>query len=130
MTYLGPISDLLLLLGTLGMAGWCIVLTRRLRSFSRLERDVRATVDNLRSQIDAAGASITSATAETQAREAALIALTSAADDRIGRIEMLMASFEDIEAEAADALHSDGGADPVPSFRASRPTDFAAGAAR
>lgn len=126
MQILGLISDVLLLAATCGMAIWCRMLSKRLRSFNDLDTGLGGTIATLTLQVDDLKASLAQATVQTIDRGASLDAATAQADDRIGRMEMLLASLDDLEAEAADRLldtQPHDHAEAVPSFRASRPSD-------
>ena len=121
------LSDILLLGATAGMAFWCRALRMRLKAVdgidARLEDRLTALGDKLRSLEEVATAAETS----TDDHEARVKAVNADADDRIGRIEMLLASLEEIEEESADRLLQEPGheeVDAMPSFRAARPAAF------
>lgn len=123
MQILGLISDILLLGATGGMAVWCIVLSRRQASANDLDSKLRETIAGLELRVEGLKAECAEATARTAQREISLNTLIVTADDRIGRLEILLASLDDLEAEAANRLQSatpEPGS-PLPSFRASRP---------
>lgn len=132
MQILGLLSDFLLLGATAGIALWCGVLARRLRAFDDADSGLGGTVAALSRQVTALEASLETATRAAQARAAALDAALDAAalraDDRIGRMEMLLTTLETLEEEAAERLLNDG-SDAArthepdefePDFRASR----------
>ncbi len=128
MQILGLFSDFLLLGATAGIALWCRVLARRLRAFDDADTGLGGTIAALSRQVAALEASLAAAAREAQTRAAALDAGVGRADDRIGRMEMLLTSLERLEEEAADRLLHDGrdGVPPYepealePDFRASR----------
>jgi len=127
------ISDVLLVAATLGMALWCRILSQRLKVFNDIDTGLGGTIAALSLQVDDLKASIASAAASAQGDDRARIlsAATEKADDRIGRMEMLLASLEDLEEEASDRLLRDPvppvGIEPMPSFRAARTVDFGRG---
>jgi len=127
------ISDVLLVAATLGMALWCRVLSQRLKAFNDIDTGLGGTIAALSLQVDDLKASIASAAASAQGndRSRILSAATEKADDRIGRMEMLLASLEDLEEEASDRLLRDPvppvDIEPMPSFRAARTIDFGRG---
>lgn len=120
MQILGLISDILLLAATCGMALWCRILTRRLKAFNDLDTGLGGTIAALTLQVDDLQKSIATATEHASDRGAALDDVNARADDRIGRMEMLLSSLEDLEAETADRLLADPPAEDsgfVPNFR-------------
>lgn len=120
MQILGLISDVLLLAATCGMALWCRVLTKRLKAFNDLDTGLGGTIAALTQQVDDLQTSLGAATEHTRDRNVALEELNVRADDRIGRMEMLLTSLEDLEAETADRLLGDPPVDDVgfvPNFR-------------
>ncbi|MGC1262162.1 MAG: hypothetical protein WA873_16000 [Jannaschia helgolandensis] len=127
------ISDVLLVAATLGMALWCRILCQRLKAFNDIDTGLGGTIAALSLQVDDLKASIASAAASAQGndRSRILSAATEKADDRIGRMEMLLASLEDLEEEASDRLLRDPvppvDIEPMPSFRAARTMDFGRG---
>ena len=127
------ISDVLLVAATLGMALWCRILCQRLKAFNDIDTGLGGTIAALSLQVDDLKASIASAAASAQGNDRARIlsAATDKADDRIGRMEMLLASLEDLEEEASDRLLRDPvppvDIEPMPSFRAARTIDFGRG---
>lgn len=130
MQTLSLLSDLLLIGATLGLAAWCRQLSMRLRAFDAAPRadatDLAGRLSELAAQIAPLEAVIAAASTDTIDRAGRVEAANRLADDRIGRMEMLLASLEDLEEENADRLLQVGGpptVDPVermPSFRASR----------
>ncbi|TFL18441.1 hypothetical protein [Jannaschia formosa] len=126
MTILTLLSDLLLLVATGGLAAWCLVLSRRLRAFDEADSGVGSSVAALSEEIAALKSAVAEVHAETDAKAAALAAQIEKADDRIGRLELLLAGLEDMEADLEDRLDAPPPApeDVVPTFRASRaPSD-------
>lgn len=120
MQILSLISDVLLLAATCGMALWCRVLTKRLKAFNDLDTGLGGTIAALKRQVDDLQTSLATATDNTRDRNVALDEVNARADDRIGRMEMLLTSLEDLEAETADRLLVNPPADDVdfvPNFR-------------
>ncbi|MGB3553134.1 MAG: hypothetical protein WBA25_00675 [Jannaschia sp.] len=124
MTYLGLFSDILLLAATIGMALYCRLLSRRLRAFNDLDTGMGGSVAALSLQVDQLRGSIEAAHSEAGDRAAQLREGTAAADDRIGRLEMLLAGLEDIEDDVAPtaSVTEPSPERPIamPSFRAVR----------
>lgn len=133
---LGLVSDLLLVSATLGLAFWCRMLSRRLAladstagksAAPSVAPEAVAALEHRLAQLDAA---ISAQASQTADRAARLDEANRQADDRIGRMEMLLASLEDLEEESADRLLGDDARrrDPlpampeeqIPSFRAAR----------
>ncbi|UWQ18441.1 hypothetical protein [Jannaschia sp. M317] len=122
MILLGLLSDLLLLSATIGMAIYCRVLSKRLRAFNDLETGIGGTVAALSLQVDQLQSSLQAARSDVDDRTDRMTEGVAAADDRIGRLEMLMAGLEDLEAELQEPLHAttQEDADAAPAFRAFR----------
>ncbi|CTQ33246.1 hypothetical protein [Jannaschia rubra] len=127
------LSDILLLSATLGMALWCHLLTRRLRGFDDAEKGPGAAIADLKVQVDALAERVAATTRATDAAAESLRAAIVAADDRTGRMEMLMISLGDLEDRGAERLAEaamvDVAVGPIPGFRAARTGD-AAGSGR
>ena len=108
------------------MAVWCRLLSRRLKAADGVERNYGTTIADLNRRLDDLKSSLASAVAEKDDRAERLRAETIRADDRIGRMELLLASLDDLEDRVADRFPADPGDDAeatvLPSFRASRPT--------
>lgn len=128
MQFLGLASDLLLLAATLGMALWCRALARRPKVPAapagvpdKELAKLREEIAELRTALD----DRPEAPPPDNAQEERLARSIEAADDRIGRMEMLLASLEDLEESAADTIMEAAAdaptAETLPSFRASRP---------
>ncbi len=144
MQILGLLSDFLLLGATGGIALWCRVLARRLRAFDDLDTGIGSKVAALERQARDLDASVGEAVLRNSQNAAQCAARIDAAlgnaDDRIGRMEMLLVTFETLEEEAADRLlvevqSADTPSAPLtmaeaapPTFRASRArSDFQPG---
>jgi hypothetical protein len=98
MTFLSLLSDALLLTATLGLAIYCRSLTRRLRAFHDVENGLGGTISSLSSQVDQLKAALDAAARIGDTRGAEIDAACARADDRIGRLELLLAAAEDSEA--------------------------------
>lgn len=135
MPVLAFLSDALLIAGTAALATWCWILGRRLRAIdATATTPVPAIPSEAVSRLEARMAELDAALATSASRAsdhaARVDAANRAADDRIGRMEMLLASLEDIEEEHADRLLQDEGLrvraeadapdESLPSFRAAR----------
>lgn len=122
MTLLSHLSDLLLLAATGGMALYCRALSRRLRAFNDLDAGIGVSVAALSAQVDDLKASIREAHADVSGKDARLRDAVATADDRIGRLELLLAGLEDVEAEVESRLDAPPAeqAAAVPAFRAMR----------
>lgn len=123
MLILGLLSDLLLLGATLGMAVYCRTLSKRLRAFNDIDHGIGGTVATMSLQVDELKRSIDAAHADADERAEQLRQKISQADDRIGRLEMLLAGLEDIEAEIDPEMHATAqevSDEIIPSFRAVR----------
>ncbi|GIT91636.1 hypothetical protein JANAI62_20930 [Jannaschia pagri] len=133
MTYLALLSDGLLVIATLGMATYCWVLSKRLAA-PPSPAPQAAEIDHLTQAVDALRADVEAlrnspATEETLAPDPTadqLAAQIDRADDRIGRIEILLAGLEEIEtdlvmrADAADAADAAEDTITIPQFRPTR----------
>lgn len=124
MQILSLLSDILLIAATVGLAVWCRLLSNRLRAFNAADAGTEETIAALARRVDDLRTSIAAARIDTTGRDARIAELNAGADDRIGRMEMLLASLEDLEEESADRLLQAATpgepTDDVPSFRASR----------
>lgn len=133
MQTLSLLSDLLLIGATLGLAAWCRLLSRRLRAADDAGAAPAApsidagAVDALAAKLAALEGALAAASGRLSDHAARVAEANAQADDRIGRMEMLLASLEDLEEESADRLLQDAErsrdpapAEPLPSFRANR----------
>jgi methyl-accepting chemotaxis protein len=126
------IADILMIAGAMGAAFYCMVLSRRLRRFSDLEKGVGGAVAVLSVQVDDLNRTIRQA--EKAAAESAerLNALTARSEDAARRLELMIAAMHDlpIDAEAtaeATAPTSDAaaeGARPEKADTAPKPSIF------
>lgn len=90
------LADMLLLLGALGAAFYCIVLSRRLRRFTDLETGVGGAIAVLSAQVDDMTRSLEAARKIAQSSAVSLDGLTERAESASRRLELLMASLHDL----------------------------------
>ena len=90
------IADILLVAGAAGAAVYCFVLSRRLRSLSKLEGGMGGAIAVLSAQVDEMTTALSKAreTAGDSART--LESLTGRAEQSARRIELLLASLHDL----------------------------------
>jgi len=124
MTILTLLSDLLLLVATGGLGVYCVVLARRLRAVDEAENGAGSSVAAFSDEIADLKSAVADAHAETDGKSAHLTAEIEKADDRLGRLELLLAGLEDMEADLEDRLDAPPpeAEEFVPTFRASRST--------
>jgi hypothetical protein len=93
---MNAIADILMAAGAMGAGLYCIVLARRLRRFTDLEKGVGGAVAVLSAQVDDLSRMLQGA--ETRAGEAAaqLAAVSDRAEAAAGRLELLLASLHDL----------------------------------
>ncbi|PWJ17411.1 hypothetical protein [Jannaschia seohaensis] len=129
MTILPLLSDLLLLLATGGIGAYCWMLSGRLRALDKLEGKPAAApedddaVQALSARVAALQTDLAQAQEQADDKADQLRDAIAAADDRIGRLELLLAGMEDIEADLEAQLDTPDPEPPeiVPTFRATRP---------
>jgi hypothetical protein len=113
MAFLNLLPDILLLAATIGLAVLCRGLARRQTDAGELRARVETLAEELARLRDRPEAASTAEPVDTARLEAVL----ASADDRIGRLEMLLDSLEDIEEQApAPASQSE----VMPDFRTNR----------
>lgn len=93
MTYF---ADVLLILGAVGAAGFCLVLARKLSRFSDLEKGVGGAIASLAQQVDDLNKAMMSAKAEQDGAGEALSTLTDRAETVSRQLELMMASLHDL----------------------------------
>ena len=93
---MAEIADMLLVSGALGAAVYCLILSRRLRRFTDLEKGVGGAVAVLSAQVD----DLTRTLARAQSAASTSVATVNGASDRAEsaakRIELLLASLHDL----------------------------------
>lgn len=86
------IADIAVGTGALLAAAYCMLLSRRLRAFTRLDGDVGRAIALLSKQVDQLSQALSAAEASSGAREQALRDQISAAEQAARRLELLMAA--------------------------------------
>ena len=89
-------ADLILLLGTVGLAVYCFALSKKLRRFSDLEKGVGGAIAALSVQVDGMTEALQSAKNVATKSNNSLEALTGRADGVARRLELLVASMHDL----------------------------------
>ncbi|MCE5975047.1 hypothetical protein LZA78_16330 [Sinirhodobacter sp. WL0062] len=90
------ISDMLLGLAALGAGIYCIVLSRRLQRFNRLESGMGGAIAVLSAQVDDMTRALQNAQATASASAEQLLALTLRAEQGAERLELMLASLHDL----------------------------------
>ncbi|WP_151718321.1 hypothetical protein [Gemmobacter serpentinus] len=90
------IADMLMIAGALGLALYCAVLSRRLRKLSSLESGMGAAVAVLSAQVDDLTRTLERARAASTASASTLQGLTDRAETVAARLEVMLASMQDI----------------------------------
>jgi hypothetical protein len=90
------VSDMLLATGALGAGFYCMILSRRLRRFTDLERGVGGAVAVLSAQVDDLKRALGQAQATAQSRVGQLTEANQRAEAAVRRIELLIASLHDL----------------------------------
>jgi hypothetical protein len=96
-------ADVLMILGALGAALYCIVLSKRLKRFSDLENGVGGAIAVLSAQVDDMTKSLESARKIAQSSAVSLDGVTERAEAASRRLELLMASLHDLPEERLSA---------------------------
>lgn len=90
------ISDILLILGAIAATIYCIVLSRRLRRFTDLEKGVGGAIAVLSAQVDDMTKTLQVAQSSATGSAESLDKLTGRAEGAARRLELLVASLHDI----------------------------------
>ena len=90
------ISDILLASGAIGAGFYCLVLARRLRRFTDLEKGVGGAVAVLSAQVEDLRKTLVTAQKTAGASAASLGETTRRAEDASKRLELMMASLHDL----------------------------------
>jgi len=93
------IADIMLAAGALSAAFYCIVLSRRLKRFNRLEGGVGGAVAVLSVQVDDLTKTLERAQKAAQSSAANLGTLTDQAQQVAGRLELMIAAMHDLPEE-------------------------------
>ena len=113
------VSDILLSAGALGAAFYCLVLSRRLRSFNQLENGMGGAIATLSMQVDDMTRALGSARSTAEVSTDRLAALTDRAAGATQQLELLLAALHDLPDEPGH-----------PAATATRPSRSAPGGAR
>lgn len=90
------IADILLISGALGATAYCVVLARRLRRFTDLEKGVGGAIAVLSAQVDDMTRTLKSAQTSAAGSAKSLADLTGRAEGAAKRLELLVASMHDL----------------------------------
>ncbi|CUX80245.1 MAG: Type III secretion needle MxiH like [Roseibaca calidilacus] len=89
---MGILADIAIGSGALLAAAYCMLLSRRLRAFTRLDGDVGRAIALLSKQVDQLTQALSAAEAGSAARERVLREQITAAEQAARRLELLMAA--------------------------------------
>lgn len=98
---MNEIADILLAAGAIGAGLYCLVLSRRLRRFTDLEKGVGGAVAILSAQVDDLQKTIVRAQGTATASVTKLGDATARAEAAANRIELLLASLHDLPVAGA-----------------------------
>lgn len=90
------VADILLLAGAGTVALYCLILSRRLRNFTDLEKGVGGAIAVLSVQVDDLSKALKQAEMASQSSASGLAAQTQRAEGVAKRLELLMASLHDL----------------------------------
>ncbi len=90
------IADILLIFGALAAAAYCVVLSRRLRKFTDLEKGVGGAIAVLSAQVDDMTKTLKTAQTSAAGSAQSLAALTERAEGAARTLELLVASMHDL----------------------------------
>ncbi|MEM9796290.1 MAG: hypothetical protein AAF919_07360 [Pseudomonadota bacterium] len=119
MPYLSLLSDLILVLATIGVAIYARGVGRRVRRLADLDDGLGAAVKDLSDHVDKLTALHGEIRSAVEAEAPRLTALTSQADERIGRMELLLASLEDTDPSLPPRTSAPGEDGALPRFQRS-----------
>lgn len=97
------ISDMLLVSGALGAGFYCLVLSRRLRRFTDLEKGVGGAVAVLSAQVDDLTKTLNRAQITAKGSVDTLAEVSARAEAAAQRLELLVASMHDLPEPARQA---------------------------
>ncbi len=100
------IADILLIAGTLAAGLYCLVLSRRLKQFTDLERGMGGAVAVLSVQVDDMTRALERAQASAGTSASTLEGTTGRAEAVTQRLEILLAAMHDLPDEAAMAAEA------------------------
>lgn len=95
------IADILMVAGALAAAFYCLILSRRLRRFTDLERGVGGAVAVLSAQVDDLTKSLTEAQGTANGSVKTLTQVSDRAEKAARRLELLVASLHDMPEKPA-----------------------------
>ncbi|MGF6861824.1 hypothetical protein ABIE69_002397 [Rhodobacteraceae bacterium MBR-64] len=98
------IADFLMVAGAIAAAAYCMVLSRRLKRFTRLEDGVGGAIAVLSAQVDDMTQALKQARNAAQNSEATLIAQTARAENAARRLSLMLASLHDLPDPPAAAV--------------------------
>ncbi|MBC7156527.1 MAG: hypothetical protein H5U20_03310 [Rhodobacteraceae bacterium] len=97
------IADILLAAGAIGAAIYCLVLSRRLSRFARLEDGMGSAIAVLSAQVDDLTRALKAAQAAATESETALVTQTARAEHAAERLALMLASLHDLPDDTAAA---------------------------
>lgn len=97
------IADILLGAGAIGAAGYCMVLSRRLKRLTQLETGMGGAIAVLSAQVDGLTRTLSRAQAAAQDSASTLEGQTTRAEDAVKRLELLLSSLHDLPEPAVRA---------------------------
>ncbi len=106
------VADILMIAGALGAAFYCMVLSRRLRRFSDLDKGVGGAVAVLSVQVDDMNRTIRQAEKAAAESAARLNELTERSEDAARRLELMIAAMHDLPVDPEAAAEGEGGSGP------------------
>lgn len=107
------VADILMIAGALGAAFYCMVLSRRLRRFSDLDKGVGGAVAVLSMQVDDMNKTIRLAEKAAAESAARLNELTARSEDAARRLELMFAAMHDLPVDQADERTAPAAAKPA-----------------
>jgi ABC-type transporter Mla subunit MlaD len=101
------VADVLLAAGAFGAAAYCLVLSRRLSKFTRLESGMGGAIAVLSAQVDDLTRALGAAQDTARGSTERLAELTARAEAAASRIDVLLASLHDLPDSAEHAPEAD-----------------------
>lgn len=89
------LADGLLILATISLTIYCVVISRRLKALSRLDRGMGAAISGLSHRVDETKATVAAAQHHSMEAIAEMTRQTARAEQAAGRLEMLLATLHD-----------------------------------
>ena len=97
---MGPIvADILLALGAAGAGVFCLVLIRKLRALTDLEKGVGGAIKVLGAQVEQLNRTLIDARSKADASETALAELSARAEATARQLEIMLAATQDIPSD-------------------------------